>query len=378
MFEMNQQEIINTIALTRIGYFGMAGLVELYQRVGSATEIVANRQDIRAIVPDASDRLVSAFAEMDDALRAAETEFAQDMDAGIEPLTMADERYPQRLRECADAPILLYYKGEADLNQLRIVSIVGTRHATAYGQDLVRKFITELRQLCPQVLIVSGLAYGIDICAHRHALQNGFETVGVLAHGLDELYPTAHRKTAEEMLAQGGLLTEYMFQTRVDKSNFVRRNRIVAGMADAVVLVESADKGGGLITARIGRDYNREVFAFPGAIGAKFSEGCNLLIRDHEAGLIRHAADFVEAMGWPTEKALSKAHEKGLERQLFPDLTDEERRVAEALQRQNDQQVNTLSVQADIPVGRLSAILFSLEMKGVVRAMAGGTVHLMK
>ncbi|MBR6494667.1 MAG: DNA-processing protein DprA, partial [Prevotella sp.] len=170
---MNQQEIINTIALTRIGYFGMAGLVELYQRVGSATEIVANRQDIRAIVPDASDRLVSAFAEMDDALRAAETEFAQDLEMGITPLPMADERYPQRLRECADAPILLYYKGEADLNQLRIVSIVGTRHATAYGQDLVRKFITELRQLCPQVLIVSGLAYGIDICAHRHALQNG-------------------------------------------------------------------------------------------------------------------------------------------------------------------------------------------------------------
>ena len=305
MFDMNQQEIINTIALTRIGYFGMAGLVELYQRVGSATEIVANRQDIRAIVPDASDRLVSAFSEMDDALRAAETEFAQDLEMGITPLPMADERYPQRLRECADAPILLYYKGEADLNQLRIVSIVGTRHATAYGQDLVRKFITELRQLCPQALIVSGLAYGIDICAHRHALQNGFETVGVLAHGLDELYPTAHRKTAEEMLAQGGLLTEYMFQTRVDKSNFVRRNRIVAGMADAVVLVESADKGGGLITARIGRDYNREVFAFPGAIGAKFSEGCNLLIRDHEASLIRHAADFVEAMGWPTEKALS-------------------------------------------------------------------------
>ena len=180
------------------------------------------------------------------------------------------------------------------------------------------------------------------------------------------------------MLAQGGLLTEYMFQTRVDKSNFVRRNRIVAGMSDAVVLVESADKGGGLITARIGRDYNREVFAFPGAVGAKFSEGCNLLIRNHEAALIRHAADLVEAMDWPTEKARSKAHEQGVERQLFPDLTDEERKVADALQRQNDQQVNTLSVQADIPVGRLSAILFSLEMKGVVKAMAGGTVHLIK
>lgn len=374
---MNQQEIINTIALTRIGYFGLAGLQELYRRVGSATEILANRHDIRAIVPDASAKLVEAFTQIDEALRGAETEFAQDLEMGITPLTMADERYPQRLRECPDAPLVLYYKGVADLNQLRVVSVVGTRHATAYGQDLVRKFITELRQQCPQVLVVSGLAYGIDICAHRQSLQSGFETVGVLAHGLDELYPNAHRKTAEEMLSQGGLLTEYMFQTRVDKSNFVRRNRIVAGMSDAVVLMESADKGGGLITARIGRDYNRDVFAFPGAVGARFSEGCNLLIRNHEAALITCAADLVEAMGWQCDSMLAEAHEQGIERQMFPEMTDEERKVVETLQRQNDLQVNTLSVQSGIAIGRLSALLFSLEMKGVVKSMAGGTVHLL-
>ncbi|MBR7043341.1 MAG: DNA-processing protein DprA, partial [Prevotella sp.] len=207
---MTQQEIINTIALTRLSHIGIVGLADLYRRTESATEIVSHARNIRDIVPDASDKLVAAFGNIDEALRAAEAEFAQDCDLGIEPLTMADERYPQRLRECADAPIILYYKGQADLNQLRVVSIVGTRHATPYGQDLVRRFITELRQLCPQVLIVSGLAYGVDICAHRHALEQGFETVGVLAHGLDELYPTAHKKTAEEMLSQGGLLTEYM------------------------------------------------------------------------------------------------------------------------------------------------------------------------
>ena len=341
---MNQQEIINTIALTRIGYFGLAGLQELYRRVGSATEILANRHDIRAIVPDASAKLVEAFTQIDEALRGAETEFAQDLELGITPLTMADERYPQRLRECPDAPLVLYYKGVADLNQLRVVS---------------------------------GLAYGIDICAHRQSLQSGFETVGVLAHGLDELYPNAHRKTAEEMLSQGGLLSEYMFQTRVDKSNFVRRNRIVAGMSDAVVLVESADKGGGLITARIGRDYNRDVFAFPGAVGARFSEGCNLLIRNHEAALITCAADLVEAMGWQCDSMLAEAHEQGIERQMFPEMTDEERKVVETLQRQNDLQVNTLSVQSGIAIGRLSALLFSLEMKGVVKSMAGGTVHLL-
>lgn len=374
---MTQQEIINTITLTRLSHIGIVGLADLYRRTESATEIVSHARNIRDIVPDASDKLVAAFGNIDEALRAAEAEFAQDCDLGIEPLTMADERYPQRLRECADAPIILYYKGQADLNQLRVVSIVGTRHATPYGQDLVRRFITELRQLCPQVLIVSGLAYGVDICAHRHALEQGFETVGVLAHGLDELYPTAHKKTAEEMLSQGGLLTEYMMQTRMDKSNFVRRNRIVAGIADAVVLVESAEKGGGLITARIARDYNRDVFAFPGPVGAKFSEGCNHMIRDCEASLICQARDLVDTMGWPTEEAVTAAHHSE-ERPLFPDLTDEEQKVVDALLRQNDLQVNMLSVQSGIAIGRLSALLFSLEMKNVVRSMAGGTFHLMR
>lgn len=376
MNTMSQQEIIDAIALTRVGYFGLVGLQELYQRVGSATEIVAHRQNVREILPDASPRLVEAFATMDEALKRAEVEYAQATSMGIVPLTMGDARYPQRLRECPDAPLVLYYKGTADLNQLRVVSIVGTRHATPYGQDLVRRFMADLRQLCPQVLIVSGLAYGIDICAHRQALQNGYETVAVLAHGLDELYPNSHRQTAEEMLTKGGLLTEFMLQTRIDKQNFVRRNRIVAGMADAVILVESAAQGGGLITTRIAQEYNRDVLAFPGPVGAPYSEGCNNLIRDRGADLISNAKDFVQAVGWTTDAQLMEAQQQGIERQLFPELTDEEKRVVEVLCKQNDLQVNMLSVQCGLPVGRLSAILFSLEMKGVVRSMAGGTFHL--
>lgn len=373
---MNQQETIDAIALTRVGYFGLVGLQELYQRVGSATEIVKHRRNIREILPDASPRLVEAFATMDEALKRAEVEFAQATAMGIVPLTMGDARYPQRLCECPDAPLVLYYKGTANLNQLRVVSIVGTRHATPYGQNLVRQFMADLRQLCPQVLIVSGLAYGIDICAHRQALQNGYETVAVLAHGLDELYPTLHRQTAEEMLTKGGLLTEYPLQTRIDKQNFVRRNRIVAGMADAVILVESAAQGGGLITARIAQEYNRDVLAFPGSVGAPYSEGCNNLIRDGGAGLISNAKDFVQAVGWTTDEQLMAAQQQGIERELFPELTDEEKHVVDVLRKQNDLQVNMLSVQSGLPVGRLSAILFSLEMKGVVRGMAGGTYHL--
>ena len=275
------------------------------------------------------------------------------------------------MSRCANSP---FYKGEADLNQCHIINIVGTRHCTNYGQDIVRRFVSDLRQLCPDVLIVSGLAYGIDVCAHRQALDNGFETVGVLAHGLDQIYPPHHRSIAVEMLKQGGLLTEYMSQTQALPNNFRQRNRIVAGMSDATILVESAIKGGGLITCRVAQEYGRDVFAFPGAVGMPFSEGCNRMIRNNTAALITSAQDFVESMGWQTVKQKPEA----VERQLFPDLSAEEQQVVALLQQTNDLQLNLISVKTNIPIGQLTAMLFSLEMKGVVKPLAGGTYHLIK
>lgn len=374
---MNQQEIISAIALTRISYFSLAELLELFRRVGSAEEIVAHSQHIRDLLPDASDRLTQAFTDIGQALRYAENELRTAEGMGVRPLVMGDDDYPSRLLECADAPLVLYYQGSASLNQKRVVSIVGTRRCTPYGQDLVRRFMSELRSLCPQVLVVSGLAYGIDICAHREALAQGYDTVGVVAHGLDDLYPPSHRLTADQMLKQGGLLTEFPTGTRPDRLNFVRRNRIVAGLSDATLLVESAIRGGGLITTRIANDYGRDVFAFPGAVGAPYSEGCNDLIRRQGAGLITSAKHFVEAMGWQNDAQLSEAQAQGIERQLFPELTADEQRVVAVLQRKNDLQINILSVQSGIAVGPLTALLFSLEMKGVVRTMAGGTYHLL-
>lgn len=374
---MNQQEIISAIALTRISYFSLAELLELFRRVGSAEEIVAHSQHIRDLLPDASDRLTQAFTDIGQALRYAESELRTAESMGVRPLVMGDDDYPSRLLECADAPLVLYYQGSASLNQKRVVSIVGTRRCTPYGQDLVRRFMSELRSLCPQVLVVSGLAYGIDICAHREALAQGYDTVGVVAHGLDDLYPPSHRPTADQMLKQGGLLTEFPTCTRPDRLNFVRRNRIVAGLSDATLLVESAIHGGGLITTRIANDYGRDVFAFPGAVGAPYSEGCNDLIRRQGAGLIMSAKHFVEAMEWQNDAQLSEAQAQGIERQLFPELTADEQRVVAVLQRKNDLQINILSVQSGIAVGPLTALLFSLEMKGVVRTMAGGTYHLL-
>lgn len=374
---LDTQEIINTIALTRINYFHLTGMLQLYRRLGSATAVIEHRRNIRDVLPDASPKLVQSLQQLDEPLHRAEIELQWDLENGVMPLCMNDENYPQRLRQCDDAPLMLFYKGNINLNQRRVICVVGTRRNTVYGEDLIRRFMRELRQLCPQLLVISGLAYGVDIIAHRQALQNGYPTVGVLAHGVDYLYPARHKQTADEMVKKGGLLTEFLTQTNADKVNFVRRNRIVAGISDACVVVESAAHGGGLITASLARTYNREVFAFPGNVGSQYSEGCNNLIRDNVAGLISNADDFVKSMNWDDDVKLQRAQQVGIERQLFPDLSTEERKVVSALKKHNDLQINMLSVQADIPIAHLTAILFSLEMKGVLKALPGGMYHLL-
>jgi len=373
---MNDNETRNAIALTRVNYFNLAGLAQLYRQLGSATAVIAHRNDLREVLPDASPRLQEAMSNIEQHLKAADAEMEYNLRNGIQALALADDEYPQRLKNCDDAPLVLFYKGTASLNRARVINIVGTRHCTAYGQDLIRRFVSELKNLCPEVLIVSGLAYGVDINAHRQALANRLDTVGVLAHGLDYLYPTRHKQTADEMLTQGGLLTEFLTNTNADKLNFVRRNRIVAGISDACVLVESAAHGGGLITAAIARDYNRDVFAFPGPVGTPYSEGCNNLIRDHKAQLVASAADFVHALGWETDLKRMQAKRQGIERQLFPQLSGEEQAVVQALQKLNDQPINQLSLTANIPISQLTVLLFQLEMKGILKLLAGGSYHL--
>ena len=375
---MIMEEKRYAIALTCLTGFSPAIAVQLYRELDSAKAVFDNRKDLARLIPDSSPRLAKILSNWDEALQRADTELLFTERYGIEVLTFGDEHYPSRLRECTDAPLVLYYKGQADLNQSYIINIVGTRHCTTYGQDLVRRLLTDLKTMCPQVLVVSGLAYGIDVCAHTQALSNGFETVGVLAHGLEKIYPTQHRDIAKHMVTQGGLLTEYMSNSHMDKANFVRRNRIVAGMCDATILVESAAKGGGLITCGIAQDYNRSVFAFPGAVGARYSEGCNNLIRDNGAQLINGADDLVNAMGWQSATQLQKIKNKGIERDLFPDLSNDERLVVQALDATGDLQLNILSIKTNIPIGNLTALLFQLEMKGIVRPLAGGCYHLLK
>ena len=374
----DQQEILNTIVLTRLNYFSLAGMLELYRKAGSATTVMEYRQDIRQLLPDASPKLVEALRTTDEAFKRAEVELEYDLKYGIKPLCMNDDDYPARLRECDDAPLMLFYKGNANLNRQRVINIVGTRHCTPYGEDIIRRFTRELKTLCPEVLIVSGLAYGVDVCAHRQALDNGYDTVGVLAHGLDMIYPSRHRSIAVEMLQHGGLLTEFLTQTNADKINFVRRNRIVAGMSDACVLIESASKGGGLITTEISQSYGRDVFAFPGRVNDPYSEGCNNLIRSNGATLILSAEDFAKDMGWTCDAQLMTAKRAGIERSMFPELSAEEQAIVDVLAKNNDLQINLLSVKTNISIGKLTALLFTLEMKGVVKTLAGGMYHLIQ
>ena len=374
---MNEQQLLYNIALTRIGHFSLASALYLYRTLGSGEEIYLHRNDIQDILPECSPRLLANLKDWSEPLKRAEVELEFCRDHNIRVLCLGDDNYPKRLEDCADAPVVLYYKGNANLNQSRVINIIGTRHCTMYGADFIRKFLRYLKVLCPDVLVVSGLAYGVDINAHQQALAVGYDTVGVVAHGLDYLYPAAHKDVAREMVNHGGLLTEFMTCTNADKGNFVRRNRIVAGMSDACILVESAAHGGGIITAGISFDYGREVFALPGRVGDHFSEGCNNAIRENKAILLTSAEDFVKTMGWEDDALRIEAQKKGIERQLFPDLSPEQQRIVDVLTKSNDLQLNQLSVKTGIPIGDITSILFQMEMMGVVKPMAGGNYHLL-
>lgn len=369
----NDQEIFHSIAFSMLSRVKAKDKNQLLDALGSATEIYQQRNNLCDVNPSITKTLEREIQGMDAYFKRAEEEMEFMARGNVQALARTDERYPQRLRNCPDAPTLLYYCGSAPLNVEHVVSIVGTRQITAYGKDLCASFIKDLSRLCPGVLVVSGLAYGVDIHSHRAALDNGLPTVAVLAHGLEQIYPRMHRDTAISMVEQGGLLTEYLSRTPMDKRNFVQRNRIVAGMADAVVVVESARKGGSLITAEMALDYGREVMAFPGRVTDTYSAGCNHLISSHGAQAIVDAEQFMECMGWGADVERQQALADGVQQELFPDLSPDETKVFDALMPVDGTPLNALSIRLTMPIPQLSSILFSLEMKGLVKKMGGNS-----
>lgn len=363
---------IYQIGLTMINGVGDILARHLLESLGDAEAVFKEKKRLLEKVPGIGTLLASEI-QNPEVLKHAERELDFVEKNRINTFFLADENYPGRLRECPDAPVLFYFKGDADLNASRIISIVGTRKSTPYGRELTDVLLRDLAQVIPDLLIVSGLAYGIDIQAHRSSLKHGLPTVGVLAHGLDRIYPLVHRSTAVEMLATGGLLTDFPSNTQPDKPNFVKRNRIVAGLSDATIVVESAEKGGSLITADIAFSYGRDVFSFPGRTGDENSKGCNTLIRQNKAGLITSAEDLISALCWDD----NSNKKKNVEPVLLPFSEDGQyERIVSIIQDQKEIHINQLAMEVDLPVYQLSSLLFELELSNIVKTLPGGMYSL--
>lgn len=284
----------------------------------------------------------------------------------IETLFYTDKNYPHRLKSCSDAPVLLYTKGDFSLNNQKMVAIVGTRDATDYGKEICEKIIRSFEG--QNVVVVSGLAHGIDAYIHRFCLKYNVPTIGVLGNGLDRVYPAIHRELAHKMVENGGLLSEFIPGTLPDRQNFPLRNRIVAGMTDATIVVESKKRGGSLITANLANDYSRDVFAFPGSVHMDTSQGCNLLIAQQKAHLIQNADDFLRMMDWKEEKNKKVS---SVQHQLFLDLTEPQETIVNCLRKNGKLHIDFLSMEIKMPISLLNQELFTLEMNGVVRSLPG-------
>lgn len=381
---MNADETRCALALSRMGYHNIAALRELYDAWGSMADIVKQHAHPERLAHNMPERLLAAFAHTDEHLKRADEEMRFAQDNNISIITLADEAYPQRLKACFDAPLALFFKGNANLNAKHCISIVGTRKATPYAADCIAQLTARLKQLCPDILIVSGLAYGVDIMAHRQAIDHALPTVAVLAHGLYTLYPSRHRKEATLMMQNGGLLTEYFSQSKIDKRNFLQRNRIVAGMSAATLLVESAEHGGGLVTCRLAQSYQHDVFAFPGSINNPYSVGCNRLIRDNIAGLVTSAEDILKAMAWEEDmketvatNAVSSmgASVLGATSASTAKVPNGAQSVLDVLTKENDLHIDIIATRAGLPVNKVLALLFQLEMSGMVSSLSGGRYH---
>ncbi len=293
------------------------------------------------------------------------------IDNQIQIIHYSDEEYPYRLRECEDAPLLLYYRGQNMLNRRHIVAVVGTRNSSHYGRSLTERLMKDLSTMKDDLLIVSGLAYGTDINAHREALNNGIPTVGVLAHGLDRIYPEAHRQTAISMLEHGGLVTEYPNGTAPDRGNFLARNRIIAGMADVTIVVETPNKGGSMVTANIADSYQREVMAFPGRVGDMRSEGCNGLVRRQKASMITSAEDLIETMGW------DRLQIKPIQKKLQFEGNSDSQSIVALLGSEDELSLNQLSALTGLSVAKITSILMDLEMDDMILSLPGKRYRLM-
>jgi len=358
-------QLVFKIALSLIPGIGNVTARNLIAYIGSVEEIFHEKEKTLMKIPGVGE-INAQRVTGQNVLERAKREVDFILRNRIQTFFYLDENYPTRLKNCSDAPIILYFRGKANLNEQRIISIVGTRNATTYGKEMCDELIESFSKQNYPLLVVSGLAYGIDVQAHKACLKYEIPTVGVFAHGLDMMYPALHGSIAAKMLEKGGLITDFASETKIDRQNFLRRNRIIAGLADAVIVVESAEKGGALVTANIANSYNRDVFAFPGRCNDPFSKGCNNLIKTNQAILIENYLDIEKAMNWDTTASASRA----IQTSLFVDLTVEEQKLVDLL-KGGDRSIDEITIETQMPMNKVSVLFFELELKGLVTSLPG-------
>jgi DNA processing protein len=361
---MLEEDLLYVLALQRAKGIGDINAKKLLAHCGSARELFKEkRRNIEKIF--GFGKLSTQYLFDPANLKEAEEELKYIQDNAIETLYFTDNTYPERLKHCIDGPILLFKEGNIDLNLGPIISIVGTRQITSYGRDFCEKLIADLVVYNP--IIVSGFAYGVDICAHKAAVKNNLQTIGVLAHGFEEIYPKIHKKYISEIHKNGGFLTEFWQNDQPLRENFLKRNRIVAGMSEATIIIESAEKGGSLVTADIANSYSRDVFAVPGRTTDLYSKGCNDLIKNNKAAILTSAKDLIEMMNWEGPLNIKKP----IQKQLFVELTDNEQMLYDFLLQNGKELIDLISLNCKLPIHQTTSLLFNLEMKGMVKPLPG-------
>jgi DNA processing protein len=358
--------LIYKIGISLIPGIGPANAKKIIAYLGSIEAVFKEPKSTLEKIPGIGSVTASSIANSQ-VLDRAKEELEFIAKNKIQPYYILDPNYPNRLRECADAPILFYSRGDVDLNSKKIISIVGTRKATIPGSDYCKKLIKDLVNNGHQPVVVSGLAYGIDITAHKASIDNNLPTVGVMAHGLDKIYPSAHVDIARKMVDNGAIITEFLSNTIPDRQNFIRRNRIVAGLSDATIVIESDLRGGSLITADIANSYNRDVFAVPGRVGEKSSAGCNWLIKTNRAALLESYKDLEYILGWDSGDKNKHIEQK----LLFDSLSDEALQILNLLKKEGEMDLDKITMKLKLSLPKTSAILLNLEFDGFVKVLPG-------
>ena len=364
---MNTTELFNVLALLKVEGVGDVIAKKLINHCGSAENVFKSKANHLKSIDGIGESLIKNLKDKS-VFEKAEKEIQFIEKEKINLLYYQNDNYPERLKHCIDGPVLLFSAGNINLQNRKIISIVGTREITSYGTAFCKKLIEDLAVFNP--IIVSGFAYGVDIVAHQSAMENNLQTIGVLAHGLNQIYPKTHKKYVAKMEENGGFLTEFWSNSNPEKENFVKRNRIVAGMSEATIVIESAEKGGSLITAMIANDYNRDVFAVPGRTTDKYSQGCNNLIKTQRANLMTSAADLVYMLNWEIA-SLTRNDNSVVQKQLFVVLDNDEQKIYDYLLKNGKQLLDIIALECDFPIFRMASILLNMELKGVIRPLPG-------